>query len=127
MRPARHVPKFVPWFFLAMGLVPAIVLVTLVLRHALRRWQVRASAAELRVEQHGLSRRTTVMPADEIEELHVGESPAIVAIERFAGGGPPIVAITDRAQVRFANSLPRAENDYIVALLRGALSAPARR
>jgi len=112
-------------FFLAaatlMAGLPVTLLETVILWHALRRFTVRASTEQLRVEERGLRSRTTTMPAASIEELTApANSPGL---DTFVGGGPPITASSDVAEVSFGNTLKPEETAYLTKVLCLALSA----
>jgi len=114
-----------PAFFL-IGLygicaLPTVILSTITLYNALRRFILRVNHDELRVEERGLRNRTTVMPAEEIEDLHVPEGSG--GLDGFLGGGPPITITSDQVELTIGQSLKRQESSYLAAVLRGALSA----
>lgn len=112
------------WFVALAYAMPSAItlgLWTVLVYHGLRRFTVRASNDELRVQQAGLLRRSTVIPADEIEELHVDEDGG--GFDAFLGGGPPITITSDHAEVAFGQTLKQKESAYLAEVLRCALSA----
>lgn len=114
------VAGFFVFFFI---IVPFITTLISIFARARKRAVVTASSTMLRVVEKGLiGKKTTEIPAEELEELVFTESTGKMATRRLEKGmpsiGSPIIARSDTAEVSFGKGLTDEELRYIHALIK---------
>ncbi len=110
---------FIGVFFV---LLPLVTLGGGALRSAFTRERVIASPELLRVERGWLRTFGKEIPANELEELTVGKGKRRRNMP-FSGLGNPVVARSDRLELRFGQHLDRREAEYVCALVKAVLTA----
>ncbi|MCA8968984.1 MAG: hypothetical protein KDC95_04350 [Planctomycetes bacterium] len=114
--------KGFPTALAAFFFVPAVVTAIRFTHIAMRRFDVSVNPEELRIEQRGLVRHTVVLPAEDIEEIHLPETPRSGLV--LVAGSRPIEVVTDSQTVTFGEGLPPGEARYIKSVIEAVVSGP---
>ncbi|MCB9919317.1 MAG: hypothetical protein H6832_13020 [Planctomycetes bacterium] len=115
--------KGFPTALAAFFFLPAVVTAIRFTFIAMRRFEVSVTPDELRIVQRGLVRRTFVLPAEEIEEIHLPEAPRSGLV--LIAGSRPIEVVTDSQTVTFGEGLPPVEARYLKSVIEAIVSGPS--